>query len=139
MILLVLRRFETEEISYWQLGSFVSWTCIRVVGEGKGPLKLHEPFLGDCNWEVQMWENDHRRKKFFINNSVGALIPFKEKHQGLLKLHVPLGWRRGFEYWGKWDYLQKRELSLKRKSNMWGGLLESIEILFNFWRLFREF
>ena len=34
-------------------------------------------------------------KKFFINNSVKDLIPFNEEHQGLLKLHVPLGWEWG--------------------------------------------
>ena len=33
---------------------------------------------------------DSRKKKLFINNSVKALIPFKEEYQGLLKLHVPL-------------------------------------------------
>ena len=33
---------------------------------------------------------DHQKMKFFINNSVEAVIPFKEKHQGVLKLHVPL-------------------------------------------------
>ena len=34
---------------------------------------------------------DHQKKIFFINNSVEAVIPFKENHQGLLKLHVPWG------------------------------------------------
>lgn len=33
---------------------------------------------------------DHRQKKFYLNNTVEDLIPFKEEHQGLLKLHVPL-------------------------------------------------
>ena len=34
---------------------------------------------------------DHQ-KKFFINNAVEALIPFKEEdRQGFLRLHVPFG------------------------------------------------
>ena len=39
---------------------------------------------------------DNRLKKFFTSNSVEALILFNEKHWGLLKLQVPLGWE-----WGK--------------------------------------
>ena len=39
-------------------------------------------------------QDDHQNKKFFINKSVKALIPLKEGHQGLLKLHVP--WGGGF-------------------------------------------
>ena len=39
---------------------------------------------------MRKW-GDHQKKKFFIKNSVEALIPFKEKHQGLLKLHVTFG------------------------------------------------
>ena len=50
------------------------------VGEGEGPLKLH----------IQI--GDHQKKKFYINNTVEALILFNEEHQNLLKLHVPLGW-----------------------------------------------
>ena len=44
-----------------------------------------------------------RKNKFFINNSVEALILFNEKHQSLLKLHVPLGygWQGSSEHWGK--------------------------------------
>ena len=34
---------------------------------------------------------DHQKKKFFINNTVEAVVAFKKEHQGLLKLHVPLG------------------------------------------------
>ena len=34
---------------------------------------------------------DYQEKKFFIDNTVQALIPFKERHRGLLKLHVRLG------------------------------------------------
>ena len=65
---------------------------------------------------------DHQRKKFFINNSAGPLILFKEEHQGgpILKLHVPLG------YGKKWHKnLQKREFSLKQKNNLQGGISES--------------
>ena len=34
---------------------------------------------------------DYQEKKFFIDNTVQVLIPFKERHRGLLKLHVQLG------------------------------------------------
>ena len=36
-------------------------------------------FLGDCCWEVQMWKNggDHKKEKFFKNDSVEAVISFK--------------------------------------------------------------
>ena len=44
---------------------------------------------------MEKWGN-HQNKKLFVNNSVEALIPFNEGHQGLLKLHVLLWWRRGF-------------------------------------------
>ena len=32
----------------------------------------------------------YKKKMFFINNSVEAVIPFKEEYQGLLKLHLSL-------------------------------------------------
>ena len=35
-------------------------------------------------------QGDHENKKLFINKSVKALIPLKEGHQVLFKLHVPL-------------------------------------------------
>ena len=44
--------------------------------------------MGDSN--AEKW-GDYQKKKLFINNSTKAVILFKEKHQGLLKLHVPLG------------------------------------------------
>ena len=56
----------------------------RRMGEGGGPLKWHVPVWG-------IFSFDHRKKNFFINNSVEVLIPLKEGHQGLLKLHVHLG------------------------------------------------
>ena len=138
VILLALKRSEIEEISYWWLSSCVSWTCIQGVGEDRGIAIawtfLMGLWLGSSNVEKC---GDHWRKKFFINNPVEALIPFKEKHQGLLKLHVPLGWD-----WGRGggvEYGEISEFSLKRKNNQWGGFLESIEILFIFWRVFGEF
>ena len=44
--------------------------------------------MGGSNAEKK---GHHQKKKFFINNFIEAVIPFKEKHQCLLKLHVPLG------------------------------------------------
>ena len=35
---------------------------------------------------------DNRKEKFFTSNSVEALIPLNEEHQGLFKLQFPLGW-----------------------------------------------
>ena len=58
--------------------------------------------------------------KFFMDNSFETLIPFNERHQGLLKLHVPLGLGR-VPVWGIWGYLQKRKFSLKRRNDVWGG------------------
>ena len=37
---------------------------------------------------AEKW-GDHQKNKFFIDNSVETLIPFKEEDQGLLKLYVP--------------------------------------------------
>ena len=45
--------------------------------------------------------------KFLIDNAVEALIPFKEDHQGLLKLHVSLG--RGVPLRGEKVELSPRE------------------------------
>ena len=39
----------------------------------------------------------------------------------------------------KWDYLQKKEFSLKLKNNVSGGSSEPIEVLFIFWRGFGWF
>ena len=33
--------------------------------------------------------SNHQNKRFFMNNSVEALIPFNEGYQSLLKVHVP--------------------------------------------------
>ena len=53
---------------------------LMIVGE-RGGFQLR-----DSNLEKQ---GDHRKKKFFVNDSVKALILCNEKRQGLLKLHVP--------------------------------------------------
>ena len=91
LIWLVLTRIKTEEVSYERLGSCVSelvsvsggrvggcWNCIYLFG---GLL------LRGSNTEK--W-GDHQKKKRFINNSFESVISVKEKHQGLLKLQVPL-------------------------------------------------
>ena len=38
---------------------------------------------------MEKW-GDYQKKKFFIDNSIKALILFKEEYQGLSKLHVSL-------------------------------------------------
>ena len=43
--------------------------------------------LGSANLEKQ---GDDQKKKFFMDNTVQALIPFKERHRGLVKLYVQL-------------------------------------------------
>ena len=43
---------------------------------------------------MQKKRGDHQ-KKIFINDSVEALIPFKEEHRSLLKLQVPVEWEWG--------------------------------------------
>ena len=35
---------------------------------------------------------ENQKKNFLTSSPVEALILFNEKHQGLLKLQVPLGW-----------------------------------------------
>ena len=55
--------------------------------------------LGSSN--VEKWV-DHQRKKFFINNSVEALIPFRGTSGPILKMHVLLGvGLGGFSVWGE--------------------------------------
>ena len=66
-----------------------------------------------------------RKKKFFINNSVEALISFNEKHH---ETSCTFGVGNFMYLWGGWGgcssergkqgYLQKREFYLKRKSDM---------------------
>ena len=129
------------EISYWRLGSCVSWTCSREVGEGEVLLEVHVYLFGRI--VVGKFKcgkmGDHQRKKFFINNSVEVLIPFNKEHQVLLKLPVFGVGVGGSSVGEKWSYLQKWEFSSKRKNNLWGGFSESIGILFIFWRGFGGF
>ena len=80
------------------LGSCISWTRFR----GWGAVEIAYTFLGGCYWEAQMWKNGVSIKR---RNS----FPFKEEHQELLKLRVPLG---------KCRYIQKTEFSLKRKNHV---------------------
>ena len=56
---------------------------------------MHTPFRGDYCWGVQIQKNEVtiKKKKFFIGDSIEALIQFKKEHHGSLKLHVPLGGR----------------------------------------------
>ena len=131
VIWLILKRSETEEISYEILGSCVCWTCVRI---WRRPLKLHTPFggllLGISNTEKSA---NHQKKKFFVSNSVEALIQFKKEHHGSSKLHVPLGWRRRTSFlwcrkmWGGFSernlvYLSLMSMRvLMKKKNGWRG------------------
>ena len=116
VIWLVLTSVETEEISYLIVGSCVCWTCLR---EWRRSFKLHilfrELLSGSSNTEK--W-GDPQKKKFFISDSVEALIQFIKEHHASLKLHVHL--RGGGE--------EKKELSLKQKNSVWGWFSEPVEI-----------
>ena len=48
--------------------------------------------MGGSN--AEKW-GDHQKKKFFIKNSIKAVFSFKEKYQGLLKLHVSFQFEEG--------------------------------------------
>ena len=67
----------------------MSWTCFSGRGKGRAPLECHVLFLGlllgGANVEKR---GDDQEKKFFMDNIVQALTGFKERHWGLLKLHV---------------------------------------------------
>ena len=52
--------------------------------------------VGRFKWGKKGWPS---KKQILINNPV---IPFKEEHQGLLKLHVPLGRGREFQCRNIW-------------------------------------
>ena len=124
-----------------RLVTWERWECVEVgkVGrEQRGrmelPLELHVPF-----WRIVvrkfLWWGDHQRKKFFINNSVETLIPFKGKHQGLYwKCMYLWGGSGGFDCGKKMSLSPKKEIFLKQKKILWGGILESIEILLIFSR-----
>ena len=79
----MLTRVETEEISYERSGSCFSWTFFRGWGwEGGGSVG------GQCNWiycfgglllrvsNAKTWD-EHKKEKFFINNSVEVVISSK--------------------------------------------------------------
>ena len=81
VIWLVLTRVETEQIRYERLGSCFSWTYFRGWVGGGGSVG------GRWNWMVfgglllggsnaEKW-GDHKKKKFYINNSVEVVISFK--------------------------------------------------------------
>ena len=80
VIRLVLTRVETEEISCERLGSCFSWTCFREWGESVGGQWRNWIYffghllLGGSN--AEKW-SDHKKKKFFINNSIEVVISFK--------------------------------------------------------------
>ena len=65
-----------------------------------------------------MWKNKVtiKKKKFFISNSLEALIQFKEEHQGSIETTCTFGRR------------DKKEFSSKQKNNVWRSFLEPIEI-----------
>ena len=62
-----------------------------------GLLELYVPFFGGMLLGGSYAEKrgDHQKKKFFINNSVEALISFNKENGCLLKLQIPLGWEWG--------------------------------------------
>ena len=68
--------------------------------------------LGGSN--LEKW-GDHQKKKFFINNSVEALIPFKEEHQNLLKL--PVLFRGMFQCRGKKGLSSKEGILFEAENN----------------------
>ena len=55
-------------------------------------MECHELFLGLLlrGANVEKWGDD-QEKKFFIDDTAQALIPFKKRHKSLLKPHVRLG------------------------------------------------
>ena len=62
--------------------------------------------LGSSN--AEKWF-DHQREKFFINNSVEALIPFREEHQGLYwKCMYFWGGIGRLQFWGKSGTISKK-------------------------------
>ena len=81
VISLVLTRDKTEKISYERPRSCVSWTCFEERRKGGTLKECHVLFLGfllgSANLEKQ---GDDQKKKLFMDNTVQALIPFKERH-----------------------------------------------------------
>ena len=89
----------------------------------------------DGRFKCEKWA-DHQKKKLFINNAVETLIPFKEDHQGLMRLHVYLG--EDF-YCGKNVLRFQEEFFLKQKNDVRGSIFEPIKILLIFWTFFGGF
>ena len=93
-----------------------------------GGMKLRILVVGRFKCRKMGWP---LKEEFFTNNSVEALIPLKEGHQGLLRLHAHL---QGVSQCGeKMGLSPKREFCLKQEKNMWQGFSGSIEILCTFW------
>ena len=82
-------------------------------------------YLEDCSSAVPLMGR-RSKKKFFKNNSVKALIPFKRKHQdpywNCMYLWGGLG---GSSVVEKMGLFPKKEISLKQKNNLWGDILGS--------------
>ena len=77
-------------ISYERLSLCLPWTCFRGWGESLGGRRRN--WICFFGWLLLRGSNaekwgDHKKKKFFINNCVEAVISFKQKYQGVLK-HV---------------------------------------------------
>ena len=66
--------------------------------------------------------------KFIINNAIESLIPFKEDHQGLLKLHVSLV--GGAPMWGKSGSVSKRG------NFLWSRKITYEEAFQNLWKCY---
>ena len=123
---MILRKLVTNDCVH------VSWTCFKGWREGGGTNDIAWAFFGRFllgRSNTKKW-GEHQNKKLFKNKSVKALILFKKGHLGLLKLYILL---RGCSTVEE-NEAPKRELCLKQKNNMWGGLSRPTEILCIFWR-----
>ena len=93
------------------------WEAVEIACTFLGRLLLGL-LLGSSNAKK---EDDHPKKKLFINNSIEDLTPFKEEHQCLLKLHVLFlgGEEAGVQCrGGGMELSPKREFHLKRKNGV---------------------
>ena len=95
VIWLVLTRVETEEISYKKLGSCFSWTWFRGVWGVWEAVEIGYTFFGILIGRFKCRKIGWPSKEEILYKSFRwSRILFKEKHQCLLKLHVPLGGER---------------------------------------------
>ena len=64
----------------------------------------------ECSWEVQTWKAGGiiKIRSLCMNNSFEALVLFNEGHEGLIKLHVHLGWDWGSSMGVKGDCVMLR-------------------------------